>query len=85
MTKMANESLIDRSLPRPRRAVLHLLTSRVFGGAEEHALSILTAMRAYGFESCLAAPAALIAAMEPGLTAAGSNVCRLNFRRGWTC
>jgi glycosyltransferase involved in cell wall biosynthesis len=79
MTKMANESLNDRSLPRPRRAVLHLLTGRVFGGAEEHALSILTAMSSHGFEPCLAAPAALITAMEPGLSAAGVKCLPLEF------
>jgi hypothetical protein len=50
MTKIANESLKD-CMARPRRAVLHLLTGRVFGGAEEHALSILTAMRSHGFET----------------------------------
>jgi glycosyltransferase involved in cell wall biosynthesis len=79
MTKMANESLNDRSLPRRRRAVLHLLTSRVFGGAEEHALSILTAIREYGFEPYLAAGATLIAAMEPGLSAAGVKCIPLEF------
>ena len=76
---MANKSLIDRSLPRRRRAVLHLLTSRVFGGAEEHALSILTAMSSHGFEPCLAAPDALIAAMEPRLSAAGVKCLPLEF------
>ncbi|MGC2302489.1 glycosyltransferase [Candidatus Binatus sp.] len=79
MMKMANESHTDRSLPRTRRAVLHLLTSRVFGGAEEHALSILTAMNAHGFEPCLAAPDALINAMEPGLSAAGVKCLPLEF------
>jgi glycosyltransferase involved in cell wall biosynthesis len=58
---------------------MHLLTSSVFGGAEEHALSILTAMRAYGFEPCLAAPGELIAAMEPGLSAAGVKCLPLEF------
>jgi glycosyltransferase involved in cell wall biosynthesis len=79
MTKMANESLNDRELPPRRRAVLHLLTGRVFGGAEEHALSILTAIGEYGFEPCLAAPATLIAAMEPGLSAAGVKCLPLEF------
>src|SRR5277367_2670514 len=79
MTKMANESLNDRNLPLRRRAVLHLLTGRVFGGAEEHALSILTAISEYGFEPCLAAPATLIAAMEPELSAAGVKCLPLEF------
>ncbi len=79
MTKMANQSLNDARLARPRRAVLHLLTGRVFGGAEEHALSILTAISEYGFAPCLAAPSALIAAMEPGLSAAGVKCLPLEF------
>src|SRR3984957_7381251 len=79
MTKMANESLNDTSRLRPRRAVLHLLTGRVFGGAEEHALSILTALSSHGFEPCLAAPGALIDAMEPGLSAAGVKCLPLEF------
>ena len=58
---------------------MHLLTSSVFGGAEEHALSILTAMSAYGFEPCLAAPSGLIAAMEPGLSAASVKCLPLEF------
>jgi glycosyltransferase involved in cell wall biosynthesis len=80
MTKVANESLIDsgRSKARPR-AVLHLLTGRTFGGAEEHALSILTAISEYGFEPCLAAPAPLIAAMEPSLTDARVKCLPLEF------
>jgi glycosyltransferase involved in cell wall biosynthesis len=81
MTKMASKSLIgvSRSKARPRRPVLHLLTSSAFGGAEEHALSILTAIREYGFEPYLAAPATLIAAMEPGLSAAGVKCIPLEF------
>jgi len=79
MTKMANQSLNDRGLPRQRRAVLHLLTGRVFGGAEEHALSILTAISEYGFQPCLAAPSALIAAMEPSLSDAGVKCLPLEF------
>ena len=79
MTKMANESLNDRKLSAQRRPVLHLLTGRVFAGAEEHALSILTAIREYGFEPCLAAPTTLIAAMEPGLSAAGVKCLPLEF------
>ena len=77
---MAKESLNDtsRSTAQPR-AVLILLTGRVFGGAEEHALSILTGMRAHGFEPCLAAPSELIAAMEPQLSAAGVNCLPLEF------
>ena len=51
--------------------MLHLLVGRVFGGAEEHSLSILTGIGAYGFKPCLAAPAELIAAMEPKLSEAG--------------
>ena len=69
----------SRSDARPRRAVLHLLTSSVFGGAEEHALSMLTGMSAHGFEPYLAAPGALIAAMEPGLSAAGVKCLPLEF------
>ncbi len=77
---MANESLNDtRRSNAPRRAVLHLLTGSVFGGAEEHALSILTAMSAHGFEPCLAAPGELIAAMGPGLSAAGVKCLPLEF------
>ena len=66
-------------MSRPRRAVLHLLTGRVFGGAEEHALSILTAINEYGFQPCLAAPGALIAAMEPSLSDAGVKCLPLEF------
>ncbi len=62
-----------------RNAVLHLLTGRVFAGAEEHALSILTRMRPHGFEPCLAAPGALIEAMEPNLSAAGVKCLPLEF------
>ena len=80
MTQMASESLIDTGRSRSRRrAVLHLLTGRTFGGAEEHALSILTAIREYGFEPELAAPAELIAAMEPALTDAGVKCLPLEF------
>src|ERR1700722_3824846 len=77
---MAKESLNDssRSTAQPR-AVLNLLTGRVFGGAEEHALSILTGMRAHGFEPYLAAPSELIAAMEPQLSAASVNCLPLEF------
>ncbi len=64
---------------RRRRAILHLLTSCVFGGAEEHALSILTGISAHGFEPFLAAPAKLIAAMEPELSAAGVKCLPLQF------
>ena len=55
MTKVASESLNDagRSTTRTRRRVLHLLTGTTFGGAEEHALSILTTIREFGFEPCL--------------------------------
>ena len=77
---MANRSLNDTKRPNARpRPVLHLLTSCVFGGAEEHALSILTAIGAFGFQPCLAAPAELIAAMEPGLSAAGVKCLPLEF------
>ena len=81
MTKMASESPTNagRSNGRSRPAVLHLLTSSTFGGAEEHALSILTAIRGYGFEPCLAAPGALLAAMEPGLSAANVKCLALQF------
>jgi glycosyltransferase involved in cell wall biosynthesis len=78
--KMAIRSLNDKKHSNAqRRAVLHLLTGSVFGGAEEHALSILTAISAYGFEPCLAAPAELIAAMEPGLSEAGVKCLPLEF------
>lgn len=76
MTKMGTESLSDIGR---RRAVLHLLTGSTFGGAEEHALSILTAISEYGFEPYLAAPAALIAAMQPGLSPAGVKCLPLEF------
>ncbi len=59
--------------------MLHLLTGKVFGGAEEHALSILTGMSAYGFEPYLAAPSELIESMEPALTDAGVKCMRLQF------
>ena len=59
--------------------MLNLLTGRVFGGAEEHALSILTGMGAYGFEPYLAAPSELIASMEPQLSAAGVKCLELEF------
>lgn len=79
MTKIATDRPSDsRRLP-ARRAVLHLLAGRVFGGAEEHALSILTGMRAYGFDPFLAAPNELIAAMEPALSAAGVKSLPLEF------
>ncbi|MGH7925163.1 MAG: glycosyltransferase family 4 protein [Candidatus Binatus sp.] len=55
------------------------MTGKVFGGAEEHALSILGGIRAHGFEPCLAAPDTLIAAMEPRLTAAGVQCLPLEF------
>src|ERR1700691_5620376 len=81
MTKMASKSLIGvtRSKARPRRPVLHFLTSSAFRGAEEHALSILTAIREYGFEPYLAAPATLIAAMAPVVAAAGVNCILVQF------
>jgi glycosyltransferase involved in cell wall biosynthesis len=58
---------------------MHLLTRRVFGGAEEHALSILAGMRAYGFEPYLAAPAPLIAAMQPALSEAEVKCLPIEF------
>lgn len=78
---MADKGLNDRerSDSRPRRAVMHLLTSSVFGGAEEHALSILTAMSPHGFEPRLAAPSELIASMEPALSDAGVKCVPLKF------
>src|SRR5580693_7872986 len=79
MTKMANSGENDTMRSRARNTVLHLLTGRVFGGAEEHALSILTKMRTHGFEPCLAAPNALIEAMEPSLSAAGVKCLPLEF------
>ena len=42
-------------------------------------MSILTAMRSHGFEPCLAAPGALIDAMEPVLSAAGVKCLPLEF------
>jgi glycosyltransferase involved in cell wall biosynthesis len=62
---------------RPR--VLHLLVSRVFGGAEEHSLSILTGLEAFGFEPFLAAPMDLIAAMQPQLSDAGVKCIPIEF------
>jgi glycosyltransferase involved in cell wall biosynthesis len=79
MTEMANSGDNDTMPSQARNTVLHLLTGRVFGGAEEHALSILTKMRAHGFEPCLAAPGALIEAMEPNLSAAGVKCLPLEF------
>jgi glycosyltransferase involved in cell wall biosynthesis len=78
---MANASLNGTkpsNIP-PRPAVLHLLTGSVFGGAEEHALSILTMIGAHGFEPFLAAPEKLIAAMQPALSAAGVKCLPLQF------
>lgn len=78
--KMANAGLNGiNPFNTGRWPVLQLLTGSVFGGAEEHALSILTRIGAYGFEPCLAAPAELIAAMEPGLSAAGVKCLPLQF------
>jgi glycosyltransferase involved in cell wall biosynthesis len=79
MTKIATKSINDSARQRGRRTVLHLLAGRVFGGAEEHALSILTGIRAHGFEPFLAAPNELIAAMEPRLSAAGVRTIALEF------
>jgi glycosyltransferase involved in cell wall biosynthesis len=79
MQMVASESLTRKGRSDARRGVLHLLTGRTFGGAEEHALSILEGIGAYGFEPCLAAPATLIAAMEPGLSAAGVKCLPLEF------
>jgi glycosyltransferase involved in cell wall biosynthesis len=77
--KTGNDNF-DGSRPAlPRRAVLHLLTGREFGGAEEHALSILSAINAYGFEPYLAAPGPLIDAMEPALSTAGVKCMPLEF------
>src|ERR1039458_6637599 len=77
---MGNRSLNDTKRSNAhRRTVLHLLTGSVFGGAKKHALSILTTMSAYGFEPYLAAPGELIAAMEPGLSAAGVKCLPLEF------
>jgi glycosyltransferase involved in cell wall biosynthesis len=79
MTKTANASLNQMGRSQTRRAVLHLLIGDVFGGAEEHALSILAGIGTHGFEPCLAAPAKLIAAMEPTLTDAGVKCLPLQF------
>lgn len=59
--------------------ILHVLTNKIRGGAEEHALSILTSMREYGFEPGLAAPAELLSAMEPELSAAQVACLPLEF------
>src|SRR5262249_26827042 len=53
-----------------RRRVLHCLTEKVRGGIEEHALSILTALREHGFEPHLAAPAQLLEQMSGDLRSA---------------
>ena len=79
MTKIVTERLNDFKRLPARCAVLHLLAGRSFGGAEEHALSILTSIRAYGFDPFLAAPKDLIAAMEPALSAAGVESLPLEF------
>jgi glycosyltransferase involved in cell wall biosynthesis len=79
MQMVASESLTRKGRSNAGRGVLHLLTGRTFGGAEEHALSILEGIGAHGFEPCLAAPATLIAAMEPGLSAAGVKCLPLEF------
>jgi glycosyltransferase involved in cell wall biosynthesis len=79
MTKIATERLSDSQRLPARRAILHLLPGRVFGGAEEHALSILTKIRDYGFDPFLAAPNELITAMEPALSSAGVKWLPLEF------
>lgn len=79
MTSIATERVNDSARLRGRRRVLHLLAGRVFGGAEEHALSILSSIRAYGFDPFLAAPNELIAAMEPRLSEAGVQSIGLEF------
>ena len=79
MTRIATERSADTGRLSTKRPVLHLLAGRVFGGAEEHSLSILIGMGAYGFKPCLAAPAELIAAMEPRLSEAGVECIPIEF------
>jgi len=45
--------------------ILHFITTPFRGGAEEHALSVLIALRNYGFAPFVAAPASLLEIMEP--------------------
>ena len=60
--------------------MLHLLTGRVFGGAEEHSLSILTAIRRDPHLSHVwLRPAALLSAMEPAFSAAKVKCLPLEF------
>ena len=56
-----------KSRKRPR--VLHFLPFNVRGGAEEHALSILSAIGSSGFEPWIAAPPALLANLDQELKA----------------
>lgn len=79
MTRIATKRFSDSGHLSTKRPVLHLLAGRVFGGAEEHSLSILTGIGAYGFKPCLAAPAELIAAMEPRLSEAGVECLPIEF------
>jgi glycosyltransferase involved in cell wall biosynthesis len=55
--------------------ILHLLLTPFRGGAEEHALSLLTALRNYGFTPFVAAPGPLLETMAAQL--AESRVGRL--------
>ncbi len=52
-----------RSPEGPR--ILHFITTPFRGGAEEHALSVLSALRNYGFTPFVAAPPSLLELMEP--------------------
>ncbi len=47
--------------------ILHLLLTPFRGGAEEHAVSLLTSLRNYGFTPFVAAPAPLLETMAPEL------------------
>ena len=64
-----SEAVAQSGSRRPR--ILHVLPFAVRGGAEEHALSILSALADNGFEPWLAAPPALLDQMAPELNAIG--------------
>jgi glycosyltransferase involved in cell wall biosynthesis len=60
-------------------AVVHLLTGKLRGGVEEHSLSLLARLHEFGFEPWMAAPPALLRAMERDLEAAGVGRLALEF------
>jgi glycosyltransferase involved in cell wall biosynthesis len=60
-------------------AIVHLLTGKVRAGVEEHSLSLLARLREFGFQPWLAAPPALLRAMDSDLETAGVERLSLEF------